>query len=267
MIFRSIIYFMFLVVINSCVSTKSGTNPKSSYSILYIFPHPDDESYGPAAAIDKDLKAGNEVHLLTLTRGGATQMRFDLNLTIEQMNEVRYKEMLNVEKSLNLSSMIVLDYPDGGLKELDPRDIENSIRQHVKMIDPDVIVTYPVHGISGHNDHIVCHAAVKRVFLELKEQGGHLKRLAFFGLTEEDNKKMPLKDFKIIKEDETDCMVKFSAENVAAAHKALDCYVTYKKMIESSNIKTVVTEFLPFDFYMESFETPVGSLTDMLSYN
>ena len=41
--------------------------------MLYIFPHPDDESFGPAAVIDKSIKSGDEVHLLTLTKGGATK--------------------------------------------------------------------------------------------------------------------------------------------------------------------------------------------------
>jgi hypothetical protein len=36
------------------------------------------------------------------------------NLTVEEMGEVRYKEMLTVEKTLHLSSMTVLDFPDGG---------------------------------------------------------------------------------------------------------------------------------------------------------
>ena len=258
--------FLFIILLTfiSLGLTQTGEKGQGGYCILYIFPHPDDECYGPAASIDEAIKAGNQVHLLTLTKGGATQMRFDLNLTIEEMNEVRYKEMLNVEKALNLTSMTVLDYPDGDLKELDIRDIENSIRKNIKKIDPHIIVTYPLHGISTHDDHIVSHAAVKSVFLDLKDSGNNLRRLAFFGITEEDNKKMPLKDFKTIKEDEVDCIVKFSAENVAAAHNALDCYVTYKKMIENSKIKTVATESLPFDFYMESFTEPVAALTEAL---
>jgi len=253
-----IVFSLFFCISQSIARDNSG---KKSFSILYILPHPDDESYGPAAAIDKDIKAGNQVHLLTLTKGGATKMRFDLGLNIEQMNEVRYKEMLDVEKVLNLSSMTVLDFPDGGLMELDPREIEKAVSAHIKKINPDIIVTYPVHGISCHNDHIVCHAAVKRVFLELKGQVSNLKRLAFYGLTEEDNTLMPMKDFKTIKDNELDCKVSFSPENVAAAHKALDCYVTYKKLVDSSGMKKAVTKFLPFDFYMESFDTPLDALT------
>jgi hypothetical protein len=36
--------------------------------ILYIFPHPDDESFGVAHVMSKQLREGNEVYLLTLLR-------------------------------------------------------------------------------------------------------------------------------------------------------------------------------------------------------
>lgn len=243
-----------------------GTIPVDAkkYTILYVFPHPDDESYGPAASIDKSIKAGDEVHLLTLTKGEATSMRRRLNLTEEEMKEVRYKEMQNVEKTLNLTSMTVLDFPDGGLEELDPREIEQAIRDHIQKIKPDIIITYPVHGISGHPDHIVCHAAVKRVFMELRGEKSNLRRLVSWGLTEEDNKKNESFDYKTIKPEETDCVVQLSAENVEAAHKALDCYVTYKPLIERSNIKKMLTESIPYDFFQESFSPPLSSLTDNL---
>lgn len=35
----------------------------------YIYPHPDDELFGPAAVIYDLICEGQEVHILTLTRG------------------------------------------------------------------------------------------------------------------------------------------------------------------------------------------------------
>ena len=68
--------------------------------ILYIFPHPDDESFGPAAVMYSQIGKGHDVYLLTLTKGGATQQRHKLGLTVEEMGEVRYREMQEVEKVL-----------------------------------------------------------------------------------------------------------------------------------------------------------------------
>jgi len=42
-------------------------------NILYVFPHPDDESFGPAGVIDAQVKEGHQVYLLTLTKGGAVE--------------------------------------------------------------------------------------------------------------------------------------------------------------------------------------------------
>src|SRR5215218_3127402 len=104
--------------------------------ILYIFPHPDDESFGPAPVMSRQIDNGHEVFLLTLTKGGATKVRHTLGLSIEQMGEIRYQEMLRVDKVLQLTGMTVLDLPDSGLSEMDPREIEDIIAAHIEQISP-----------------------------------------------------------------------------------------------------------------------------------
>jgi len=232
--------------------------------LLYILPHPDDESFGPGPVINKYLNEGHEVHLLTLTKGGATKQRFRLKLSVEQMGEVRYNEMLDVQKVLKLTSMTVLDLPDGGLKEMDPRQIEKTIEHYILKIKPNILITYPVSGISGFYDHLVCHAVVKRVFLELKENHNWLKRLAFFGVTEEVanlNQFFPIKAFK---DEEIDCFIHLSKKNIQTGHQALDCYTTYTEVIEGTKIKEMLLEEAPHEFFMESFNPPVQDLLEGL---
>ena len=53
--------------------------------ILYIFPHPDDESFGVAHAMSKQRRQGHEVYLLTLTKGGATRQRFKYGYSVAEM--------------------------------------------------------------------------------------------------------------------------------------------------------------------------------------
>ena len=74
---------------------------------LYIFPHPDDESFGHAPVIYRQIQEGEEVHLLTLTKGGATKMRFKYGLSVEEMGEVRIKEMQKMKEVLGLTSMTI----------------------------------------------------------------------------------------------------------------------------------------------------------------
>ena len=75
--------------------------------ILYIFPHPDDESFGPARAIAAQRRQGHDVFLLTLTRGEATKVRHNFGWTLEQMGEARYRELLDVRTTLDLTDIRV----------------------------------------------------------------------------------------------------------------------------------------------------------------
>ena len=227
--------------------------------ILNIFPHPDDESFGPASAIAHYRRSGHEVFLLTLTRGRATRQRLKHGYTVEQMGEIRFAEMQQVAKVLDLSQMTVLDFSDSGLKEMAPQLIEHAIAKHVEKIAPDVLVTYPVHGISGFHDHLVTHHLVKRVFLELKPRL-QLQRLAFYALTQTQADKATHHRLSFSSHQEIDCVVNVDQQDVDALKQALSCYKTYQDMIEKTGIKNLVSQQIHFEFFQESFDPPVNDL-------
>jgi len=237
--------------------------------LLYVFPHPDDESFGPAGAMHAQLQAGHEVYLLTLTRGGATKQRFKLNLDIEEMGDVRFQEMLKVEKTLGLSGMTVLDLPDSGLKYMDPRTIEKVVADHIQKIKPDILVSYPVHGISGFHDHLVMHAVAKRVYLQMKDEGADfLKRLAFFTIPDNGDPEFKKPDGFRIKnstQEEIDCIVPLSETDVKAFENALACYETYQEMIQKTYVAAEIGDKVHFEIYGESFDPPLQDLTARLA--
>lgn len=232
--------------------------------ILYIFPHPDDESFGPAPAIAAQRRKGHEVYLFTLTKGEATKQRFRLGVDKKEMGQIRYKEMQCVEKVLDLNGMTVFDLPDDGLKEMDPADIEEVITKQIEKIKPDVVVTYAVHGISGFDDHLVSHAVVKNVYCDMKREGkSYPKRLAFFTHFSEDHSdgKFNLKSSKL---EDIDCWVEASDEDYQKFEEALDCYETYQQVIEESNVKEEVGYRVPFEIFQENFDPPLTDLGDQL---
>lgn len=235
---------------------------------LYIFPHPDDESFGPAAVMNHQLQDGHEVHLLTLTRGEATKVRYELDLSKEEMGELRYKEMLNVQKVLGLSSLEVLRFPDSGLKTIDPRLLENAVMDHVRHLKPDILVSYPVHGVSGFHDHLVTHAIVKRAYLELlEEEGSSLKRLAFYTLLDrgaEDPFKGKAFPVRQSTEEEIDCAVTLNDADIEAFKEALDCYRTYQGTIQRSGVKDRIEKEAQFELFGEDPETRYQDLTEGL---
>jgi LmbE family N-acetylglucosaminyl deacetylase len=198
------------------------------------------------------------------------------------MGEVRYKEMLAVEEILGLSGMTVLDFPDSGLKELDPRLLEQAVKSHVESLRPDVVVTHPVHGISGFHDHIVTHAVVKRVYLELRDAGapragpgstqgvrcpGSPRRLAFVTLpdsgkptwTEDGSARLKLTEEALI-----DCVVRLEPDDVAAMRNALACYATYKDIIDKVGVVEKIGDRLYFEFFGENFTPPLSELTERM---
>jgi LmbE family N-acetylglucosaminyl deacetylase len=228
--------------------------------ILYVFPHPDDESYGPAPAMHKQRRQGHEVHLLTLTRGGATRQRLKYGYTIEEMGAVRYQEMQCVAQVLDLSGLKVLDLPDSGLKELDPRRIEAVVSDEFARLQPQVVVTYAVHGISGFHDHLVTHAVVKRAYVECAERAAYLRRLAFYTITEAQAEQSPHFHLNGSKAEEIDCVVTVSKEDVECTQRALDCYVTYQEQIVRSGIRDMVGEHSFFECYREDHDPPLDDL-------
>lgn len=232
--------------------------------ILYVFPHPDDESFGPAPAIAAQRRQGHEVYLFTLTKGEATKQRFRLGVNKQEMGEIRYKEMQCVEKVLDLNGMTVFDLPDSGLKEMDPADIEEVIRRQIEKIQPDVLVTYAVHGISGFEDHLVSHAVVKSVYCDMRREGEEYpRRLAFFThfSEEEGDGKFNLSSSK---QEDIDCWVEANDEDYQKFLDALDCYETYQQVIEESNVKSEVGNRVPFEIFQENFDPPLSDLGDQL---
>lgn len=228
--------------------------------ILYIFPHPDDESFGPALAISAQRHAGHEVHLLTLTRGGATRQRHRLGLSVEEMGALRFEEMKKVAQVLDLNGMEVLDYPDGKLKEINPRDLELVIKGHAGTVRPEIVVTYPVHGISGFHDHLVTHAVVKSSFCELRESQNWLRRLAFFTLAPSPVPD-PLFQLQTSSEEEIDCAVEVDDTDVDTAAKALACYETYQETIEQADPLGRTGKTIFFEIFGERHDPPLSDLS------
>ncbi len=231
--------------------------------ILYIFPHPDDESFGPAPVIKAQVNQGHEVFLLTLTRGGATKVRHKLELSVSQMGEIRYQEMLKVAEVLQLKGMTVLDLPDDGLKEMDPREIEKLVEEHIKKIQPQIIVTYPVHGVSGFHDHLVTHAVVKRVYLQLRDQGeNYLKRLAFITIPNKVTEPVQAGNFVMKQSDPSliDCEVALDSTAQDVLKAALSCYETYREMIEKFGVVQKIGDRVHFEIFGEDHKPPLGDL-------
>lgn len=243
-----------------CIIHNSSTMNKLKF--LYIFPHPDDESFGPAPVMYRSINEGHEVHLLTLTKGGATKVRHQFGYSIKEMGEIREQELHEVSKLIPFTSMTILNHQDGGMAKSNPILFEQIIKKHIEKIEPNIVVTYPIHGISGHHDHLACHAIVKRVYVDMKEKYNYLKRLAFLTIPTPDENKHVGGMYKVntTRNKDVDCEITLNKNEVNILKKALDCYGTYSSVIKETNVINDIGNKVYFEFYNENFNPRVTSI-------
>src|SRR3990172_12800689 len=92
-------------------------------SILFIFAHPDDESFVSASLILLAKKLGLKTHLICLTKGGRGLNAYKHMHFAKYQNKngnlkkIREEELKKAVKILKLNNLILCDYPDAELKE------------------------------------------------------------------------------------------------------------------------------------------------------
>ena len=128
--------------------------------LLGIFAHPDDETLCAGGTFAKYASAGAEVRVISLTKGGAGQIRDANAATRATLRAVREKELDAAGTELGLTETRCLEYPDGGLSEIDSQILVKLASELLSEIDPDVVITFGPDGFSGHPDHIAVGAAV-----------------------------------------------------------------------------------------------------------
>jgi len=232
--------------------------------ILYIYPHPGDESFGPAPAMARQKREEHGVYLLTLTRGGATSSPVDCVGSVRERGRGSAEEMQGAVEVLDLNGMRLLDFPAGGLKELDPRFLEKAVAEEIVRIQPDVVVTYPVHGIGGFHDHLVVHAVVKRVFSSLLGRVRSLKRLAFNTISEEEAERTAPFHLGGSIAQEVDCRYSVDRVDIEKALRARDCYESFGERTARSGIEETLGTGVLFEIFQENHEPPLSDLFEKL---
>jgi LmbE family N-acetylglucosaminyl deacetylase len=152
------------VVHNTSVRASSRQPPR----VLGIFAHPDDETICAGGTFAKYASAGADIRVVSLTKGGAGQIRDAGAATRATLRAVREKELDAAGSELGLTGTRCLDYPDGGLSDVDGRRLVGLATELLEEFDPDVVITFGPDGFSGHPDHIAVGAAVTAACQEMR---------------------------------------------------------------------------------------------------
>lgn len=135
-------------------------------SILFIFPHPDDESFASGGLLLRAHQLGIVTHLACMTRGEMGNSTFAKG---DQQARVRSLELLAAADILHIDHVQQFDFPDSQLKENFAK-LKQEVEELVKEVNPDLVVTYDHGGFTGHPDHIALSVATWEVCKDMKKQ-------------------------------------------------------------------------------------------------
>lgn len=132
-------------------------------TILAILAHPDDE-IGVGSTLARYGDAGVRTVLVCATRGEAATIYCDDCATREDLALVRTRELECACGHLGIGELRWLDWPDGGVKDLQRTGAVGQIVRQIREIRPHVILTHPEHGLYPHPDHLAVWEIVREAF-------------------------------------------------------------------------------------------------------
>ena len=159
-------------------------------SLMAVFAHPDDESFGIGGTLARYGSDPNvRVVLVCATRGEAGEISDPKLASSERLGEVREQELRCACRTLGVEELYFLDYRDSGMagtpENKDPRalaqaDFDEAVGKvvaHIRREKPDVVVTFDENGGYGHPDHIAIHFIAKAAFASAADPGQYEEQL------------------------------------------------------------------------------------------
>lgn len=153
--------------------------PGGAPTVLLVFAHPDDESFGPGATLAALARRGVRLVLVTLTRGERSTLGVELVRGPEELAALRERELQQAARELGIAEVRQYAYPDGGLLQAPRDELKQLLSSALRELRPVVVITFGRGGLSGHPDHI----AVARLAAETAAQQ-EAPRPAVYGWTQ-----------------------------------------------------------------------------------
>ena len=118
-------------------------------AVLAVIAHPDDESFGLGAIIDRMTSGGAAVRVLCLTRGEAST----LSPAGADLAGQRARELRQAGAALGVCAVALLDYPDGRLAGVPAAELAAHVTGLAARHHPAGLLVFDDTGITGHPDH------------------------------------------------------------------------------------------------------------------
>jgi mycothiol S-conjugate amidase len=138
-------------------------------TLLVMFGHPDDESFGPGGTLARYAATGVAVHYVCATRGECGTVAPAFLEGYKDIAELRTAEQDCAAKALGLRAVHYLGYRDSGMPGTPDNQHPNAFAAAplekvtgqmvalVRALRPQVLLTFGPYGGYGHPDHIRSH--------------------------------------------------------------------------------------------------------------
>lgn len=148
-----------------------------SHTLLAVLAHPDDETFGTGGTLALYARQrGVDVYLVCGTRGDVGEMDSKFMEGYQSVAERREAELRCAAENLGLKGVYFLDYRDSGMpgspdnshpKALVAQPMEQvaaDIVHYIRLLKPQVVITFDPIGGYRHPDHIAIHNATAEAF-------------------------------------------------------------------------------------------------------
>lgn len=144
--------------------------------LLAVLAHPDDETFGLGGTLALYARRGVQVHLVCATRGEVGEMDERYLRGFDSIAARREAELRCAAGKLGLSSVHFLTYRDSGMPgspdNQHPRalcaqsleQVAGEVAETIRLLRPQVVLTFDPIGGYRHPDHIAIHRATVRAF-------------------------------------------------------------------------------------------------------
>jgi LmbE family N-acetylglucosaminyl deacetylase len=145
-------------------------------TLLAVFAHPDDESFGPGGTLARYARSGVNVWLVCATDGDAGTVDAEMLANVASTSQLRAAELCCAAQTLGLRGVDWLGYRDSGmagspdnqhpasLYQAPMDEVVGKIVASMRKHRPQVVICDNQFGGYGHPDHIKLHQATVRAF-------------------------------------------------------------------------------------------------------
>ncbi len=226
-------------------------NSEKQTNVLFVFPHPDDETMASGGLINKLSKSKDfNVHVLSITKGEKGKEL--LNIPDEELGQIRQAEFENATRILGSQNTALWDFPDGDVAS-NADMVKTQLANYVLGNNIHTVITYERTGIYGHKDHV----ALAKIVSELKKE--HVEIKVFYSTIPEKyetilNFSKHIKDLELTKT--TLCQEpEFRLNIIGNVNRKYRAALSYKSQRLSHAFPLWASLFLlPFEYYTTKYE-------------